>query len=146
MGVTRQRLFLLDACVLIDFQRTDPSVIRLVVDHVADVYVATTVLAEVKDFDESEAISLGIQLVEPTLELAQEAATHAGGLSFQDRVCLLLARENGWTCVSNDRHLRKACTRDGVEILWVGLIRFRRHLSRGGYDGDRGCRQEATSA
>jgi len=44
---------------------------------------------------------------------------HGGGrLSFQDRICLLVAKEGGFTCVSNDRRLRMSCEAEGVPVLW----------------------------
>jgi len=118
VGPERQRFLLLDACVLIDFCQTETAVLRLVVDHVADVFVATTVLAEVRDFDEAAAVALGLRLVEPTLDQAFEAASRSGAVSFQDRICLALARDNGWTCVSNDKALRRACESAGIQVMW----------------------------
>lgn len=108
----------MDACVLIDFCKSDQSVITLAVRNVGDVFVATPVLAEVEQLDASEAQSLGIKLVEPTLEMASQAATTRGPISFADRLCVLLAKERGWTCVSNDQRLRRACTDEDVSTLW----------------------------
>lgn len=112
------RLLIVDACVLIDICKADRSVLTLISRHVGPLHVATPVLAEVDQIDESQAVSLGIKLVEPTLDQASEAATARQGLSFSDRLCLLLAKENKWTCVSNDRKLRRACTDDGVSVMW----------------------------
>lgn len=108
----------MDACVLIDVCQSDRSIITLVSQHLGEVHVATTVLAEVAQLDESEAVSLGIKLVEPSLEMAAEAAAARGVLSFNDRLCLLLAKQNRWTCVSNDRALRCECTSVGVPLMW----------------------------
>jgi hypothetical protein len=108
----------MDACVLIDFCKSDRSVIALVSRHVGEVHVATPVLAEVDQIEESEAPSLGLKLVEPSLEMAVQAATTRGPISFADRLCVLLAKERSWTCVSNDRRLRRACEDEGVSLLW----------------------------
>ena len=40
-----------------------------------------------------------------------------GPLSFQDRACLMLSQEMGWTCVTNDQKLKKACTHEQVSTL-----------------------------
>ncbi|HYX23720.1 MAG TPA: hypothetical protein VFC23_06160, partial [Thermoanaerobaculia bacterium] len=47
-----------------------------------------------------------------------EAGKGTGRLSFNDRICLILARDGGWTCVTNDRALRKACDGISVPVLW----------------------------
>lgn len=112
------RLLIVDACVLIDLCKADRSVIALISRDLGSVHVATPVLAEVDQLDQSQALSLGIKLVEPTLDQAAEAAAHRGGLSFSDRLCLLLAKANDWTCVSNDRRLRRACADEGVAVMW----------------------------
>lgn len=39
-------------------------------------------------------------------------------MPFQDRTCLVVCRDNGWTCVSNDRALRKSCDAVGVAVRW----------------------------
>ncbi len=33
-------------------------------------------------------------------------------------MCLILARDQGWTCVTNDGRLRRACADEGVAVLW----------------------------
>jgi hypothetical protein len=111
-------LFILDACVLIDFVTTDASLLTLVADHVGSIHVASVVLAEVDQLDESDAVSLGLRVVEPDLALAADAAMRRGALSLEDWTSLLLAKDNGWTCVSNDRRLRRECTAEKVPVLW----------------------------
>lgn len=124
-------LLILDACVLIDFWDADPSAISLVVRHVGEVNIAENVLSEVKQVDRSEATMAGLTIVEPTLEMMTAAAGRRRGLSFQDHLCLLLARERGWTCISNDGRLRAACTEDGVPVLW-GLETLAQVVEAGG--------------
>lgn len=112
------RLLLVDACVLIDFAKSDTSVITLASRYVGEVHVATPVFEEVQDLDPAMAASLGIRLYEPTLEMLAAAAAKRGRLSFQDRLCLLIAKANGWTCVSNDRRLRESCEEESVAVMW----------------------------
>jgi predicted nucleic acid-binding protein len=118
--VTRSklRLLIMDANVLIDFLDTDASVLALISQHVGSLHVARPVVEEVAQFDESTAESLGITVVDASTEVLLAAASGRGRLSFPDRLCLVLAREKGWSCVSNDGRLRRACTDDGVEVLW----------------------------
>jgi rRNA-processing protein FCF1 len=112
------RLLILDACVLIDYCETDQTVLGTVSASVGSVHVASTVFDEVDRLDVSGAAALGIQIVEPPLALLQAAAVKRGALSVQDHLCLLLAKTNGWTCVSNDTALRRACEREGVPVMW----------------------------
>ena len=126
-------LLILDACVLIDYLDADESVLAEIARHLGCVHVAATVLEEVNGLDESRAAELGLRVVEPSLELLAEAAVRRGGLSFQDHVCLLLAKQEGWICVTSDGALRKACVDDGVQVLWglepIALLVERGHMA-----------------
>ena len=46
------------------------------------------------------------------------AAEKKGSLSFQDNMCLILAKEHGWTCVTNDKPLRRECELEGIPLIW----------------------------
>lgn len=109
---------LVDANVLVDYQAADLAILSLVSRHVGTVHIVSTVLAEVDGLDESECERLGFRVVEPTLAQAKEAASPNGRLSFQDRTCLVVCRDNGWTCVSNDKALRRSCDAVGVAVRW----------------------------
>lgn len=111
-------LLILDACVLIDFLAADETVISGITHHIGVVHVASTVVAEVDGLDAVKATELGMRVVDPPFELLTRAASHRGRLSFPDHVCLLLAVEQAWTCVSNDGALRRQCESEGVPVLW----------------------------
>jgi rRNA-processing protein FCF1 len=134
---------IVDACVLIDFAKTDPSLLRLIVDHVGPIHVPTPVLAEVKQLDASMATTLGLRMVDPDFDTAARAATLGGALSFEDRLCLIVAKASGWTCVSNDGRLRRTCEREGVPTLW-GLELLLRLFDAGGLPKDQA--EEAAEA
>lgn len=104
--------------MLIDFATSDVSVLTLVSAHVGQVHVPSPVFDEVAQIDEALASSLGLKLVEPTLEMLVEAGAARGRLSFQDRICVLVAKAGTFTCVSNDRRLRAECETEGVPVLW----------------------------
>jgi len=109
----------MDANVLIDLCEADRTIIRLVSDHISRVHVPLPVLREeVDQIDEAECADLGIVPIEPSLETAMAAATRRAGLSFHDHLCVLLARDHGWTCVTNDGRLRRECTAEEVPVLW----------------------------
>lgn len=115
----KKPLLIMDANVLIDLCAADRTVIRLISDHVGRVHVPLPVLfEEVEQIDEAEYADLGIAPVDPPLQTATEAAGRRAGLSFHDHLCLLLARDNGWTCVTNDGRLRRECAAEKVPVLW----------------------------
>ena len=109
---------MVDANVLVDYQAADLTILALVHQHVATVHIVSTILAEVSGFDEAECARLGVLVVEPTFIQLRDASSQVGRLSFQDRTCLVVCRDNGWTCVSNDRALRRACQSVGVTVKW----------------------------
>jgi hypothetical protein len=110
MASSRRPLLLMDANVLIDFCDSDRTVIPLISKHIGRVHVPMPILLEeveqFKDFDWTE---LGIVGIEPSLALVTQAAQRRAGLSFHDHLCLLLAGEHRWTCVTNDGRLRREC-------------------------------------
>ncbi len=118
MGTKKRKFLILDANTLIDFCKCDRTIIKLICTHVGQIYLATPVLSEIKEIDESVCIELGIKLVEPELEQVMLAVEKKRSLSFQDNMCLILAREYGWTCVTNDKPLRRQCGLEGVPLIW----------------------------
>ena len=98
-----------DANVLIDYVNSDVSVLALLAQHAGPLYVATPVLEKVEGLDRSECERLGMVVIEPTLDQLLEAGQARGRLAFDDRVCLILARDRAWSCVTNDKALRRAC-------------------------------------
>ena len=112
------RILLFDANVLIDLYDADSSIFRVVSDSVGPVHVVLPVFEEVGQIDEAEAEALGLTLVEPDLAHFAAAAELSRRLSEEDRICLVVAREEGWTCVTNDRALRRECDAARVEVIW----------------------------
>lgn len=104
--------------MLIDYVNSDVSVLALAARHVGSIYVLSTVLTEVDGLGEEDCDRLGLQVYEPQLSQLQAAAQKRGALSTQDHLCLILAQEEGWTCVTNDGALRRACGRHRVPVLW----------------------------
>lgn len=112
------RFLVLDACVLIDFCEVDRTILTVVSEHVGKIHVPAPVLEEVDQIEADEAMDLGIVVVEPELEHVVTAGARRGGLSFEDRLCVIMARDRSWTCVSNDGAVRKACELESVPVLW----------------------------
>jgi rRNA-processing protein FCF1 len=126
--MVESRILIVDANVLIDYASTDEAVLALASAHLGEIVVASPVLDEVEALDEADCDRLGLRIIDPTLEQLLEAASQRGRLSFEDHVCLIIARDNGWTCVTSDGRLRAACVEVGIEVLWsldllVALVR-----------------------
>jgi len=112
------RLLVVDANVLIDYAMADTSILSLASRFVGTIHVPRSILEEVSQLAETDCDRLGLRIVEASLDQIQEAVRGSGRLSFNDRVCLILARDSGWTCLTNDRALRKACDGMAVPVLW----------------------------
>ncbi len=73
---------------------------------------------EVEQLTETKIKRLGLTLFEP----GNETYTVAGGMrnscSFQDRVCVQEAKDNGWSVITSDKAMKKWCTREGIPSYW----------------------------
>jgi predicted nucleic acid-binding protein len=112
-------LLLMDACVLIDYLKTERSVLELFAKHIGSLHVVSSVAEEVREVERlDELAEIGLIIVEPELEDAFAAAVQIGPTSFQDKLCLFTARRYGFTCVTNDKNLRKLCLQEKVPLIW----------------------------
>ena len=116
-------VLLADADVLIDYRESELAILNLVVQHVGRVAVVPSVLAEVRGITAAQCARLGIEVIEVTTGRLLQAAEVESSVSFNDRLCLVVCREEGWTCVTNDGALRQLCKRHGVETRFgLGLM------------------------
>ncbi len=107
-----------DANVLIDYAKSDKSVLALISDHIAPIYVPSPVFDEANQFSEADAAALNMAIVEPTLSQALEAQHGQGAPSFQDWLCFVVARDTGWSVLTSDKALRNECNRNGISCVW----------------------------
>lgn len=107
-----------DANVLIDYAGAGLPVIGAISRHLAPVYIPSTILAEVTQVSQEQVEQLACEVIEPTLAQASEAAAGAGTISFQDRLCLIVARDAGWQVWTNDKSLRNACDEIAIRCVW----------------------------
>ena len=116
-------ILLADADVLIDYRESELAILALVGQHVGRVAVLPSVLDEVQDVTVTDCAELGIEVVEVETERMVQAAEVESQVSFNDRLCLVVCREEGWTCVTNDGALRRLCERHSVETRFgLGLM------------------------
>lgn len=116
-------VLLADADVLIDYRDSDLSVLKLVGEHIAPVAVLSCVLDEVTHVTRRDCRRMGIKVISPETDLLLLAGQLQARVSFNDRLGFVVCRQNGWTCVTNDRALRQLCslhdvsTRYGLRLM-----------------------------
>ena len=126
-------LFIVDANVLIDYEVSDRTVLALYSQHIGKVHVPQDIADEVTQLQQTDYDQLDLRIVQPSSAQYAEAGPRMPGVSFEDRLCFLMARDEGWTCISNDGPLRRLCDGNRIPVLWglepmLALIR-RGHLS-----------------
>lgn len=114
----RKSPLLLDADVLIDFCGSDLSALKLVASHLRPVRIVAPLLQEVRQLDPTTCDRHALELWQPSTEQLLAAGAKRGPLSFLDRLCLIVARDEGWTCATNDKALRQVCKEEGVRTRW----------------------------
>ncbi|MCY3669240.1 MAG: PIN domain-containing protein [Gemmatimonadetes bacterium] len=134
-----QTVLLTDADVLIDYRESEIKILELVVQHMGRVVVLAPVLDEVQGVTPAQCAQLGIEVVEVETEQLVRASEVESRVSFNDRLCLVACREEGWTCVTNDGALRRLCERHGVatrfglglmvDLVAVGALTRRRAMA-----------------
>lgn len=111
-------ILILDVNMLFDLFKCNKNLLPLISSGVGQIHLASSVLDQIKFIRESDCYSLGIHLIEPNAKQLFGAMTRRGTLSFQDHLCLLLAKENGWTCVTNSNSLRRECEFENIPFIW----------------------------
>ena len=110
--------FIVDANVLIDYLDSDLDALSILSRKVSPVNIGRGAFDKVPRLNDTEAARFHIQIITPTLEIMGEAANKRGSLAYDDHETLLLAKINGWTCITNDKALRRECGTEKVAILW----------------------------
>ena len=110
---------LFDACATIDLYDVEPDVIIILSRSYGPIFTPAPVWKEVRLKGNDDAPSLGISLIEPTLEALAAASCRQGPLSFEDHLCVLVAGENDLICVTNDKRMRAECALKKVDTWWV---------------------------
>lgn len=109
---------LTDACVLIDYCKEDAQILGLANKHLGKIHIPLPILAEVKELDVETCYELGLTIY-PTREDQQEAAMiKKAGLTWEDRLCLIISKEEGFLLYSNDTGVLKNAKREGIPAKW----------------------------
>ena len=105
-----------DANVLIDYAESDITMLALYSDKIEKVIIPSVILEEVEQISSDDCFKYGFDVVEENIEVLFEASNaQHGPLSFQDKVCLYLAKNMGdVTCITNEKALLKFCEQDKI--------------------------------
>ncbi len=114
-----KRVVICDANILIDYAKANKKIIGLITAHLYEIWIPLPVWSEVKDLSDDDAELLGLNIAEPSLSQTYEAANmFGGGLSDEDSMCFIMARDEKAICATNEKPLRKKCMENKIEVLW----------------------------
>jgi len=101
MVVRRQGFLILDANVLIDYCAADRTILTLISRHVDKSLFRSNCLKRSSRSmrANASASAYACSSLSWNCSWPWEAPT---GLSYYDHLCLLVAKQGGWTCVTND--------------------------------------------
>jgi len=118
MSSSKPIVIISDANVLIDYLKANEKLITEACSSIFEIYVPIPVLGEIKQLSETKAKKIGLRLYEPSMEQLIESSSGSQRLSYQDKLCLRIAKDNGWICATNDKVLKKECERSKVSTIW----------------------------
>ena len=114
-----KRIVICDANILIDYAKANKKIIGLATEYLYEIWIPLPVWEEVNDLSNQDAKTLNINITEPTLAQTYEAANmFGGGLSSEDNMCFIVARDEKAICATNEKPLRKKCEDNGIDVLW----------------------------
>lgn len=127
-------MFVADAGSLLDIAEADSSIIQLVTAHLGDLRIPAPALVKIDDARADEFLSLGVSVHECTTENLLEAGPNELSLSFEERLCLIAARDEKWTLLTHDLVLKRTCDGNGIRSacaldLLIQLLKGS-HISR----------------
>jgi hypothetical protein len=110
--------YIIDACTVIDYQKTEDWVLKLFSQNFGPVYVAAPVLEEeIRHFTSEDCKRLGISVARPDLGQIVEAGKWQGPISRYDALTLIIARDSGWTIISADKALLRQAEIENVRFI-----------------------------
>ncbi|MGR3319175.1 MAG: hypothetical protein ACUZ8O_11940 [Candidatus Anammoxibacter sp.] len=111
--------YLIDANVLIDYCENDISSLSLFSKEVGTVHIPTPIIQEeVSQLSIDRAIEHHFKLIEPEIEQVFEANLIEKKTSFYDNLCFILSQDNKFTCITNDKPLKRLCKKYNVPSIW----------------------------
>jgi hypothetical protein len=110
--------YIIDACTVIDYQKTEDWVLKLFSGNFGPVYIAGPVLdAEIRHFTSEDCKRLGITVAIPDLAQLVAAGRWPGPISGYDALTLVMAKDNRWTIISGDKALSRQAEIENVKCI-----------------------------
>ena len=114
-----------DANVLIDYADSDITMLGLYSEKIERISIPSIILEEVDQISLDDCLKYGFDVIDEDIEILSIASNAKHGpLSFQDKVCLYLAKNiENVTCITNEKPLLRYCkeekipTKRGLRIL-----------------------------
>lgn len=111
--------YIIDSSVLIDYCKNDISSLSLFSKEVGTIHIPTPIIhEEVSQLSITRAKKHHLKLIEPEIEQALEASSIEKKTSFYDNLCFILSRDNKFTCITNDKPLKRLCSDNNVPSIW----------------------------
>ena len=114
----KERNFLFNANVLIDFQKSDFSVLAKIRQQIGNLYLLEDVRAEVPGLTGNDCDLVGLRNISPPSRIKKMTKEPYHGLSREDRLILNTAIDFGFEIATNDTKLRRESERSGVKLIW----------------------------
>ena len=112
------RNILFDANALIDFQKTDFSVLSEVSQYLGNLYLLEEIYNEVHGLTKEDCLLVNLKVISSKDHIKNIANQPYGSLSRPDRLNLYTSIDSGYSLVTNDVNLRKACEVRHVKVIW----------------------------
>lgn len=116
--LSRSPLFVVDANVLIDYAEADPTMLALMAQHVGPIHVPRRILQEVRGWTDSDCESHGLFVVTEEFDELTQATPTIAGLSFPDRLVMVIAQRRRWGVITNDGRLRRELAIRSINMRW----------------------------
>ena len=116
-------MFVIDACVAINYLESDPEALSLFSKHIGRLYMVDLVKGEIKGQTDENLGKLNIQIYESSLEDLSSAHSQKGPLSPADNLCWMTAKKENYSCITDDKALIRQC-----EALSINFLRSLRLL------------------
>jgi hypothetical protein len=111
-------ILLADANIIIDFIKADEDALRIICQSFEILVPRIIIQDEIKQLSIEDAQKIGLKIADAELSQMIEANSGSLRVSFYDKICMILTRDNSWLCISNDKKLHSECDVHNVKIIW----------------------------
>ncbi len=109
--------YIIDASVVIDYLDVDKSILSLAASKLGRIWISVLTLQKIRQLGRPDAEKMGLSVLEPSPEQLREVKTPSR-LKEDDQVTIILARDSGYICITNDKRMHIRCREWQVPSLW----------------------------